>query len=409
MALIVQKFGGTSVKDTERLKAVADHVGKTCKEGHKVVVVVSAPAGMTDDLTRRAFEVNENPSAREMDMLLSTGEQISISLLAMALQNIGYDAVSLTGAQMHIMTDGEHQQARILSIDQQRVCQELDNGKVVIVAGFQGLTHNQEITTLGRGGSDTTAVAIAAAIHADLCEIYTDVDGIYTADPRVVSNPAKLNKISFDEMLELASLGAKVLHPRAVELAKMHKVPLCVRSSYHTDVKGSYVVDSKLIEQEYVVTGLALDKNIAKIGIIGVQDKPGIAAHIFQALADEKINVDMIIQSAMYEQLNDIAFTVPKTQAKKAVHIINELRDEISYENVVFADDVVKLSVVGAGMVSAHGIAATMFKALFDKGINIDMISTSEIKISCVIQDDEQMVKVAMQTLHDVFELDQLK
>lgn len=408
MALIVQKYGGTSVKDSERIKAVAEHVSRTKDGGHDVIVVVSAPAGMTDDLTRRAAELSDIPSPREMDVLLSTGEQISISLLAIALQANGHDAVSLTGSQIRILTDDAHQKARILHIDKNRLCDELEKGKVVIVAGFQGLTQNLDITTLGRGGSDTTAVAIAAALEADLCEIYTDVDGIYTADPRIVRNPSKIQKISFDEMLELASLGAKILHPRSVELAKMHGVPLCVRSSYQTEIGGSYVVNPEELEQEYAVTGIALDKNVAKIGIFGVDDKPGIAAQIFQALASERINVDMIIQSAMYDQKNDIAFTVTKTDAKRAMKIIEALRTEIAYDNLAFADDVVKVSAVGAGMVSAHGIAAKMFKVLFDKNINIEMISTSEIKISCVIRDINDSPKIAMQALHDIFELDKI-
>lgn len=409
MALIVQKFGGTSVKDTERLQAVAQHV-KTFKDrGDDVVVVVSAPAGMTDGLTRRAFEISDQPDPREMDVLLSTGEQISISLLSMALQEIGVPAISLTAGQMHILTDDVHQKARIKHIGKDRVCAELAAGKVVIVAGFQGFDEHENITTLGRGGSDTTAVAVAAALEADLCEIYTDVDGIYTADPRVVSKPAKLNKISYDEMLELASMGAKVLHPRAVELAKDHSVALCVRSSYDTHIGGSYVVDSKEIELEYAVTGIALDRNVAKIGIIGVEDKPGVAAHIFDALAKEQVNVDMIIQSAMYKERNDIAFTVAKTDAKKALDIVTTLQEKIEIENIAFAEDVVKISAVGAGMVSAHGIAAKMFHVLSDKGINIEMITTSEIKISCVISDQGDTPKIAMQALHDAFELDKIQ
>ncbi len=408
MALIVQKYGGTSVKDTDRIKAVAEHVAKTAEDGNDVIVVVSAPAGFTDDLTQRAARISGEPSPREMDMLLSTGEQISIALVAMALQELGHDAVSLTGGQMRIITDNAHTKARIHHIDLDRVKDELGEGRIVIVAGFQGHTEDHEITTLGRGGSDTTAVAIAAALHADLCEIYTDVDGIYTADPRIVKNPSKLKMISYDEMLELASLGAKILHPRSVEMAKVHQVPLAVRSSYETSKGGTLVVKTESLEKEYPVTGIACDRNTAKVAIFGVDDRPGIAAEVFRALAEENINVDLIIQSAMQNAKNDIAFTVPENELKKTRKIINSLKDSLMYERVTYDEDVLKVSAVGAGMVSGKGIAARMFEVFFENGINIDMIGTSEIKISCIIKDEEGVRELIMQALHDAFNLEKL-
>lgn len=408
MALIVQKYGGTSVKDTDRIKIVAEHVAQTAENGNDVIVVVSAPAGFTDDLTQRAARISDDPSPREMDMLLSTGEQISIALLAMALQELGHDAISLTGGQMRIFTDHAHTKARIQYIDLDRVKDELGNGRIVIVAGFQGRTQEHEITTLGRGGSDTTAVAIAAALSADLCEIYTDVDGIYTADPRVVKNPSKLSKISYDEMLELASLGAKVLHPRSVEMAKTHDVPLAVRSSYDTQTGGTLVVKTEALEKEYPVTGLACDQNAAEIVIYGVDDRPGIAAMIFNALADENVNVDLIIQSGVQNAKNDIAFTVPQNELKKTRRIINSLKDDVLYERVTFDDKVMKISAVGSGMVTGRGIAATMFRVFYENGVNIDMIGTSEIKISCIIRDEEGRKEKLMQALHDAFGLESI-
>ena len=408
MSLIVQKYGGTSVKDTERVQAVAEHVRKTKAAGNDVVVVVSAPAGMTDDLVRRADEISKLPSPRELDMLLSTGEQISIALLAMALQEMGEKAISLTGAQMEIMTDKAHTKARILTINVDRVKSELQSGNIVIVAGFQGRTVDNEITTLGRGGSDTTAVAVAAAIEADLCEIYTDVDGIYTADPRVIKNPSKLETITYDEMIELASLGAKVLHPRSVEVAKLHNVKLCVRSSYDTNLGGTFVVEKNELEKEFAVTGIACDKNVARVGIFDVPDNPGVAADIFQALANEKINIDMIIQSIMVDGKNDIAFTIPKNELSRAKLIIEGLKDKVAYSTATYSEDIVKVSAVGAGMVSSHGIAARMFTTLSAKGINIESICTSEIKISCLIKNEGDNMEVAMKALHDTFQLDKI-
>lgn len=408
MSLIVQKYGGTSVKDAERIKAVAEHVAHTAEDGNDLIVVVSAPAGFTDELTQRAWQISDEPSPREMDMLLSTGEQISIALLAMALHELGHDAVSLTGGQMRIFTDDAHTKARIHHIDLDRVKDELGNGRIVIVAGFQGLTKEHEITTLGRGGSDTTAVAIAAALNADICEIYTDVDGIYTADPRLVQNTSKLKMISYDEMLELASLGAKVLHPRSVEVAKVHQVPLSVRSSYDTSIGGTLVVREEALEKEYPVTGIACDRNTAKVVIFGVDDRPGVAAEVFNALAKEKINVDLIIQSATRNSKNDIAFTVPQNELKKTRKVINLLKETLFYERVTYDEDVLKISAVGAGMVSGKGIASRMFEVFYKNNINIDMIGTSEIKISCVIKDEEGVRETAMQALHDAFCLENL-
>ena len=349
------------------------------------------------------------PNPREMDMLLSTGEQISIALTAMALQELGLKAVSHTGSQVCIRTDDAHQKARIVDINASKIGRELAADNVVIIAGFQGVGPDDEIYTLGRGGSDTTAVAVAAAINADVCEIYTDVDGVYTCDPRIVPNATKLKNISYDEMLELASLGAKVLHPRSVEVAKVHDVKLCVRSSFNTYIGGTYVVKSEELEKEYAVTGIACDKNVAKVSIFGVEDRPGIAAEIFGALAEEKISVDMIIQSAMVDDLNDIAFTIAKSDAKRAKLIIESLQNALQYREFYVDDNVVKISAVGAGMVGAHGVAARMFSALRDAGINIDLIGTSEVKISVIVEHDEDALKRGMQALHDAFELDKIE
>ena len=409
MALIVQKYGGTSVGTTERIRKVADNIAKFTKQGHQLIVAVSAQSGTTDNLIKLAGEVNDNPSGREMDMLLSTGEQITIALLAMALDKIGVPAISLTGPQMGILTDNAHTKARILSIDHSRIKKELNAGKVIIVAGCQGISEENEITTLGRGGSDTTAVAIAASIKADLCEIYTDVDGVYTADPRIVKNPSKLNVITYDEMLELASLGAKVLHPRSVEVAKIHNVPLSVRSSFETEKEGTFVVNKEGLEKNLVVTGVASDKNTAKIGIFDVPDTPGIAAKIFERLGQANVNVDMIIQSATRnKKVNDISFTVPKNDLHHAVDVIDSLQEEMGFGEVVCADDVAKISIVGAGMVSSPGVAAKMFTTLSNEGINIEMISTSEIKVSCVIKNYGDNVNKAVCSLHDAFDLDKI-
>ena len=408
MALIVQKYGGTSVGTVERVKCVAKHIESFRKAGHDMIITVSAPSGVTDKLIDMTTGFEKKPPTREMDVLLSTGEQISIALLAMALHDLGIPSVSMTGSQMGIMTTDAHMKARINYIKTDKIRKELDEGKVIIVAGFQGITEEGEITTLGRGGSDTTAVAVAAAIHADLCEIYTDVDGVYTADPRMVSNPQKLAMITHDEMLELASLGAKVLHPRSVEIAKIHGVRLSVRSSFDTTKEGTFVVSRDQLEKEFVVTGVACDQKVAKIGIFDLEDKPGSATKVFQALADANVNVDMIVQSAMRNNLNDIAFTVPKDEADNALEVLNALKAELGMSEIVSSTDVAKISIVGAGMISSPGVAAKMFSVLADNGINIELISTSEIKVSCIIDKKDDIPKKAMQALHDAFELDKI-
>ena len=408
MALIVQKYGGTSVKDVDRVKHVAQHIKSFRDAGHDMIITVSAPSGVTDKLIDMTKKFDKRPPTREMDVLLSTGEQISIALLAMALNDLGIPSVSMTGSQMGIMTTDAHMKARINYIKTDKIRRELDAGKVIIVAGFQGITEEGEITTLGRGGSDTTAVAVAAATGADLCEIYTDVDGVYTADPRMVQNTQKLAMITHDEMLELASLGAKVLHPRSVEIAKMHGVKLSVRSSYETSKEGTFVVNRDQLEKEFVVTGVACDQKVAKIGIFDLEDKPGSATKVFQALADANVNVDMIVQSAMRNNMNDIAFTVPLDEVDNALDVLHELKDKMSMSDIVSSTNVAKVSIVGAGMVSSTGVAAKMFSVLAQNEINIQMISTSEIKVSCIIEKENDTPKKAMQALHDAFELDKI-
>ena len=408
MALIVQKYGGTSVKDVDRVKHVAQHIKSFRDAGHDMIITVSAPSGVTDKLIDMTKKFEKRPPTREMDVLLSTGEQISIALLAMALNDLGIPSVSMTGSQMGIMTTDAHMKARINYIKTDKIRKELDAGKVIIVAGFQGITEEGEITTLGRGGADTTAVAVAAATGADLCEIYTDVDGVYTADPRMVQNTQKLAMITHDEMLELASLGAKVLHPRSVEIAKMHGVKLSVRSSYETSKEGTFVVNRDQLEKEFVVTGVACDQKVAKIGIFDLEDKPGSATKVFQALADANVNVDMIVQSAMRNNMNDIAFTVPLDEVDNALEVLHELKNKMSMSDIVSSTNVAKVSIVGAGMVSSTGVAAKMFSVLAQNEINIQMISTSEIKVSCIIEKENDTPKKAMQALHDAFELDKI-
>ena len=408
MALIVQKYGGTSVKDVDRVKHVAQHIKSFSDAGHDMIITVSAPSGVTDKLIDMTKKFEKRPPTREMDVLLSTGEQISIALLAMALNDLGIPSVSMTGSQMGIMTTDAHMKARINYIKTDKIRKELDAGKVIIVAGFQGITEEGEITTLGRGGSDTTAVAVAAATGADLCEIYTDVDGVYTADPRMVQNTQKLAMITHDEMLELASLGAKVLHPRSVEIAKIHGVKLSVRSSYETSKEGTFVVNRDQLEKEFVVTGVACDQKVAKIGIFDLEDKPGSATKVFQALADANVNVDMIVQSAMRNEMNDIAFTVPLDEVDNALEVLNDLKNKMSMSDIVSSTNVAKVSIVGAGMVSSTGVAAKMFSVLAANNINIQMISTSEIKVSCIIEKENDTPKKAMQALHDAFELDKI-
>lgn len=402
MALIVQKYGGSSVAGAVCIKRVAENISKYHNEGNQVVVVVSAMGDSTDDLITLAKQLNEKPSPREMDMLLATGEQVSIALLSIALDSAGKSAVSLTGPQVGILTTNVHSKARIKKVNTQRIQKELDQNKIVIVAGFQGKTEEDEITTLGRGGSDTTAVALAAALKADMCEIYTDVTGVFTADPRVVNDAQKLDHISYDEMLELASLGARVLHVRSVELAKLYNVPMCVRSSYVNE-EGTIVVSKDSLEKDVVVTGVAHDLNVAKISIFDVPDQPGIASTIFTKLAKENINVDMIVQSSMRDKINDISMTVPEEEMDKAVRTIKSVSKEFDDATIEADNDVAKVSIVGAGMISSPGVAAKMFHVLAENKINIDMISTSEIKVSCIVK-RANAIK-ALQVLHDAFDL----
>ena len=399
MALIVQKFGGSSVADANRVRNVANRVVETANAGNKVVVVVSAQGDTTDDLIEKAMEINPNASKREMDMLLSSGEQISIALLAMAIQKIGHPVVSLTGWQAGFRSNAAHSNARISRIDTERIETELDRGNIAVVAGFQGINKYDDITTLGRGGSDTSAVAIAAALHADKCEIYTDVDGVYTADPRIVKDAKKLSEITYDEMLELASLGANVLHNRSVEMAKKYNVPLEVKSSFEK-VDGTVVKEVTSMEK-MLIRGVTRDNDVARIAVIGVENTPVIAFRIFSALAKENINVDMILQSVGRNGKKDIAFTVTKAHKDETLKVIDGLKDILNYEEVNCRDDLSKVSIVGAGMVTNPGVAAKMFEALFAADINIHMIATSEIKVSVLIKvnNAERAVKV----IHDKF------
>lgn len=395
--VIVQKYGGTSVGSVERIKHVAKRIVKAKNKGYKVVVVVSAMGKTTDQLIEKALEINPNPPSREWDMLLSTGEQITISLLAMAIQELNEDVVSLTGSQCGIFTDGKHKKARITEINSDRIESELKEGKIVIAAGFQGISKDNDITTLGRGGSDTTAVALAAAINAEKCEIYTDVDGVYTSDPRLVTNAKLLHSISYDEMLELASLGANVLHSRSVELARKYNVPLVVKSSFNEGC-GTEIVEVNNVEK-VLVRGVSLDKNIAKISILEVPDKPGIAFKVFSILSKNNIKIDMIIQNVNKKSVNDISFTVKIDDLQEAVEIANKVGNEIGAKEVVFDESVSKLSVIGTGIAGSAEVASTFFESLYDLGINIQMISTSEIKISCIIS-QENDVK-ALQYIND--------
>lgn len=401
MALIVQKYGGTSVKDAERIFNVANRVVKYYDQGHSMVVVVSAQGDTTDELIEKAKEINEKPSNREMDVLLSTGEQISIALLAMAIEKLGYPVISLTGWQAGIHTDSKNTIARIKRIDTERIKRELDKKNIVIVAGFQGINKYDDITTLGRGGSDTTAVALAAALHADLCQIYTDVDGVYTADPRVVKNAYKLDEISYDEMLELATLGANVLHNRSVEMAKKYNVNLEVLSSLNRN-KGTIVKEVVNVEK-MLVRGVARDNDVARISLINIEDKPGKAFLVFSLMAKHNINVDIILQSIGREDKKDISFTVAEHNLEEALKALQENKDVIGFEDINYTKNVSKVSIVGAGMASNPGVAAMMFEALYDANINIHMISTSEIKISVLI--DEKDADLAYNVVHDKFML----
>ena len=405
MALIVQKYGGTSVGSVERIQAVAQKIKTFADGGDQLVVSVSAMSGETNRMTALAQEIQTVPSLREMDMLLTTGEQVTISLLSMALQQLGCDAISYLGSQVRIVTDSEHGKARIKSIDDHRIHASLDAGKVVVVAGFQGIDEQGHITTLGRGGSDTTAVALAAALKADECQIYTDVDGVYTTDPRIEPNARKMKSVSYEEMLEMASLGSKVLQIRSVEFASKYKVPLRVLSSLIDNPVGTLITSEENIVEQAVISGIAHNKDEAKLSLIGVPDKPGIAFKILKAISSANIEVDMIVQSvSAREGLTNFAFTVHRNDFDKALSILEVVCEDLDAIGVQSDDKVVKVSLVGIGMRSHAGIASQMFEVLHHEGINIQMISTSEIKISVVI--DEKYLELAVRSLHSAFELD---
>ncbi len=401
MALIVQKFGGSSVKDVECLRRVAGIITDTYKAGNDVIVVVSAQGDTTDDLIEKAKEVSKNPSKREMDMLLTTGEQISAALLAMTIEDMGYPAVSLTGWQAGISTNSRYSDSRIKKINTERLNAELDKKRIIIVTGFQGINKYDDITTLGRGGSDTSAVALAAACHADLCEIYTDVDGVYTTDPRIAPDAKKLSEISYDEMLELASLGANVLHNRSVELAKKYNVNLCVRSSI-TGAEGTIVKEVTTVES-MMVRGIAKDSDVARISLCNIEDTPGKAFKIFSLLAKHNINVDVILQSIGRDNTKDISFTVSEGKLQETLEVIEANKDIIGYSDLSYTTEVSKVSIVGAGMVTNPGVAAKMFEALYDAHINIHMIATSEIKVSVLI--DRGLENMAVKAIQQKFDI----
>ncbi|MGZ6530057.1 MAG: aspartate kinase [Tumebacillaceae bacterium] len=402
MALIVQKFGGSSVANVERIQRVARRVTDTVQAGNSVVVVVSAMGDTTDDLIELARQLSPNPSAREMDMLMTTGEQISIALLAMAVQTLGQPSISFTGGQAGISTEPIHGKARIAGIDPARIHGELQAGKVVIVAGFQGTSDDGSITTLGRGGSDTTAVALAAALEADLCEIYTDVDGVYTTDPRVVKQARKIERISYDEMLELANLGAGVLHPRAVEFAKHYNVALMVRSSFNTNL-GTLVEEEASMEQGQIVRGVAHDMNVVKIALVGITGRIGNLQRVFQSLAAKSVNVDIIVNSQVAGN-SDISFTTTLDELSDTKAVLESLLPELGNPEIMVEENLAKVSIVGAGMISNPGVAAQMFGALAEAGISIKMVSTSEIKVSCVVE--RELAHKAVEVLHTSFGLD---
>ena len=400
MSLIVQKFGGTSVANVERVRHVAQIITDTYDQGNSVIAVVSAQGDTTDELIAKAAEITDKPSSREMDVLLSTGEQISMSLLAMAIEQMGYPVISLTGWQAGFLTESTHRNARIKKINTERLQNELDKKNIVIVAGFQGINRYDDITTLGRGGSDTSAVAIAAALHADRCQIFTDVEGVYTADPRKVRNTRKLDEITFDEMLELASLGAQVLHNRSVEMAKRYNVNMEVLSSF-SGKPGTKVKEVAKQMEKTQISGVAKDKNVARLALVGVEDKPGIAYKVFSLLGQQNINVDIILQSIGRNETQDISFTVRRSDVDQAVALLEEHKASLAFDHIDVDKSVVKVSIVGAGMVDNAGVAAKMFGALYDADINIHMISTSEIKVSVLL--DEVDANHAVQAIHDKF------
>ncbi|MCL2281465.1 MAG: aspartate kinase [Dehalococcoidia bacterium] len=402
MSLVVQKYGGTSVGDADRIRNVARRVIAAKEAGNDVVVVVSAMGDATDDLIKLAHQITDSPNAREMDVLLSTGEMVSSTLLTMALENMGYKTISLSGAQAGIQTDSNYSHARIQSINPSRIVAEIKNGNIVIVAGFQGITKNNDITTLGRGGSDTTAVALAASLGASVCERYTDVEGIFTADPRVVPNASKLKEISYDEMLELATYGSKVMHPRAVEIGQIYNVPILVASSFN-DRPGT-LIHGGLMEIQNKVTAITQDMDVAKITIVGVPDTPGIAASIFEPLAKTGISVDTIVQNASIQNITDLTFTVTKGDAGKALQMVRPIAEKVGARECVADTKLAKVSIIGSGMQNTPGYAATMFSTLFAAGINIQLITTSEIRITVIITDDK--ANEASKALHKAFALE---
>jgi len=403
MALIVQKYGGSSVADAERIKSVARRIAAIGDKGEQVVVVVSAMGDTTDELIKLAYQVTSQPSERELDVLLSTGEIVSSTLLAMTLRDMGYQAISLTGAQAGIQTDSTYSRARILSIDSKRVVRELERGNIVIVAGFQGISEGEDITTLGRGGSDTTAVALAASLGAEVCQIYSDVEGVYTADPRLVPEARHLTEIGYEEMLELASYGAKVLHPRAVELGELFNIPVLVTSSF-TDSPGTLIHGGVAMEVRNKARNIAHDFDVAKITVVGVPDRPGIAAAIFEPLAEAGISIDTIVQNASVDNITDMTFTVTKGQLNRAMEVVEPIAQSIGARQCVSDSKLGKVSVIGTGMQNTPGYAARMFGTLSEQGINIQLITTSEIRITCII--DEARVTDAVRTLHRAFELE---
>ena len=407
MALIVQKYGGSSLADAEKIKSVAQRIARTADADNKVVAVVSAMGDTTDDLIALSQQVSKNPEPREMDVLLSTGELVSCTLMAMTLRSMGHKAISLSGAQAGIRTDSSHGQAQIADMAPDRLIQELDNDTIVIVAGFQGITEDLDITTLGRGGSDTTAVALAAALGAARCEVYTDVDGIYTADPRLVPAAHKLDEISFEEMLELASYGAK-MNPRSIELGMVYNTPILVASSFRDEpgtlIHGGPDMNRQVGEIRNRVSGIATDTNLSKITVLGVVDRPGIAASLFEPLTEVGISVDVIVQNASVGGATDMTFTVMRTDLARAEQVVQKVANDLRSGEVVTASDLAKLSIVGTGMQNAPGYASTMFRTLADAGINIEMITTSEIRITCLVK--EAQVAVAARALHTAFDLD---
>ena len=403
MALIVQKYGGTSVANVERIRNVAKRVAAVKDRGDKVIVVVSAMGDSTDDLIKLANQITTQPDEREMDMLLSTGEIVSGTLLAMALKEIGYKAVSLNGAQAGIQTDSEYTHAHIMAINPKRLTEELNENKIVIVAGFQGINSEMDMTTLGRGGSDTTAVALAAKMGAKVCERYTDTEGVFTADPRMVPEATRLPEISYEEMLELATYGSKVIHPRAVELGQVFNIPILVASSFNNK-PGTLIHGGPFMEIRNKVSSIAYDLDVAKITIVGIPDRPGIAASIFDTLAKAGISVDTIVQNASINNITDLTFTVTRSQLPKAMEVISPIAKEIGARQCAADANLGKISIIGTGMQNTPGFAARMFHTLYEKGINIQLITTSEIRITCII--DELKVREAVRALHQAFELD---